>query len=144
MSNDQVTELFDKDGNLIGAILGPQAWNAAKQTVCKALGLTPEPALKEPPEPLADWETLKQYWDFPYPVDTDVQCPECGNSTADWSADEPRRFRLTGANLGGLVAFRCQKCRAKIIKRHFKDKIKTESVPFQPTKDIKKESGLAR
>ena len=83
------------------------------------------------PEPLADWATLQEFWDFPYPVDTDVVCGQCGSSTSDWQRDEPRKFRLVACNLGGLVRFECQACKARIMKRHFKDKITAETRPFE-------------
>jgi hypothetical protein len=137
--SDHITELYDKNGSLIGALLSPQAWEAARPAVMAALGLadTAEPA--PTPEPLADWETFTQYWDFAYPVDTDVHCEHCGNTTSDWRADEPRKFRLTSANLAGLVSFRCTGCQAKVVKKHFKDVIKTECTPFVPEKHGAKE-----
>lgn len=134
---EKLTELYDKDGNLLGVVLSAEAWDAVRDQVEKALGLHVAP---EVPEPLADWETLKQYWDFGYPVDTDVACTECGASTADWARDEPRKFRLTAATLGGLVTFRCQCCQAKILKKHFKKHITTEVFPFQTAKDSSKEA----
>ncbi|MES9997330.1 hypothetical protein [Desulfovibrio aminophilus] len=134
---DPITEMYDKTGELLGVQLSAEAWLKVRETVLAALGPRPE---EERPEPLADWELLKQYWDFPYPVDMDVACSECGARTEDWSQDEPRKFRLTGANLGGLVAFRCQECRSKVVKKHFKSHIKTEVTPFQdkiPTKEAR-------
>ncbi|MGE4194116.1 MAG: hypothetical protein AB7E51_12060 [Pseudodesulfovibrio sp.] len=137
--SDHITELFDKDGNLIGALLTAPAWTAVRDQVMNCLGIRDTPAEAEKPEPLADWETLQQYWDFPYPVDTDVACEHCGNSTEDWAADDPRRFRLTSANLAGLVSFKCMSCRAKVVKKHFKDKISTECTPFIEAKNASKE-----
>ncbi|MFH1913156.1 MAG: hypothetical protein ABIK45_02635 [Pseudomonadota bacterium] len=137
--SDHITELYDKDGTLIGALLSGPAWTKARPAVLAALGLRD---VAEPPagrEPLADWETLTQYWDFAYPVDTDVHCEHCGNTTGDWQVDEPRKFRLTSANLAGLVSFRCATCQAKVVKKHFKDQIKTECTPFTPDKDRTKE-----
>lgn len=132
--SDHINELFDKDGNLIGALLTAEAWTAVRDDVMAKLGLTAEPKEPEIPEPTADWETLKEYWDFPYPVDMDVRCECCGSETDDWSADTPRKFRLTSANLAGLVSFLCLQCQAKVVKKHFKDIIKTECTPFQPEK----------
>ncbi|WP_316896460.1 hypothetical protein [Pseudodesulfovibrio indicus] len=137
--SDHITELFDKDGNLIGALLTAPAWTAVRDQVMSCLGIQETPAVVEKPEPLADWETLQQYWDFPYPVDTDVACEHCGNSTEDWAADDPRKFRLTSANLAGLVSFKCMNCRAKVVKKHFKDKISTECTPFIEAKTASKE-----
>lgn len=138
MDKDQITELFDKQGNLIGAMLTAKAWTELKPQLVDILGESPiEPAPN--PEPLNDWETLKTYWDFPYPVDMDVACGECGASTEDWSEDSPRLFRLTAAGLSGLVTFACLHCKSKIIKKHFKDEIVVETHPAQK-KDHHKEA----
>lgn len=138
--SDHINELYDKDGNLIGVLMSAEAWNHVKGTVLPALGLEEKPKQKEISEPISEWETLQQYWDYPYPVDTDVACENCGNSTDDWSADSPRKFYLTSANLAGLVSFKCEGCQAKILKKHFKDEIRTECVPFVTNKDHTKEA----
>ena len=137
--SDHIHELFDKDGNPIGALLSAEAWAAVKADVLRKLGLEEAEAPEVKPEPVADWETLKEYWDFPYPVDTDVACENCDNATDDWSADEPRKFRLTAANLAGLVSFQCQNCKAKVVKKHFQDTITTECTPFLDEKVRSKE-----
>lgn len=136
MSNDHITELFDKAGNPIGCLVSAEAWAAIKPAALKALGI--QEAREERPEPIADWETLKEYWDFPYPVDTDVHCEQCGASTQNWENDTPRKFRLSSANLAGLVAFSCQQCKSKITKKHFKDTITVETKPYRE-KDQRKE-----
>ncbi|MGE4553396.1 MAG: hypothetical protein AB7D57_09795, partial [Desulfovibrionaceae bacterium] len=127
------TELYDKRGELLGVLLSPEAWAVAREAV--EARFAPAAAEPEIAERLDDWETLKAYWDFPYPVDTDVHCGHCGNHTEDFQADDPRRFRLTAASLGGLVTFVCMNCRSKIIKRHFKKEIVSETQPFQEAKD---------
>ncbi|WP_319582738.1 hypothetical protein [uncultured Pseudodesulfovibrio sp.] len=137
--SDHINELFDKDGNLIGALLTAEAWNAVRDQVMTALGIQETPAVEEKPEPTADWDLLTQYWDFPYPVDMDVACENCGNKTENWSEDDPRRFRLTSANLAGLVAFKCMDCQAKVVKKHFKDEIVTECTPYLEEKITSKE-----
>lgn len=138
--SEHINELYDKDGNLIGALLTAEAWNHVRTTVLAALGVEEKPEVQEVFEPLGDWETLKEYWDFSYPVDMDVACENCGNSTEDWSADEPRKFHLTSANLAGLVSFKCAGCQAKVQKKHFKDEIVTECTPYRPEKDQSKEA----
>ncbi|MCJ2165167.1 MULTISPECIES: hypothetical protein [unclassified Pseudodesulfovibrio] len=137
--SDHINELFDKNGNLIGALLTAQAWTAVRDQVLKTLGVQEQPAEPTFSEPLSDWATLQEYWDFPYPVDTDVSCEHCGNNTQDWAQDEPRLFRLTSANLAGLVAFKCMNCQSKIVKKHFKDKISTECTPYRDSKITNKE-----
>jgi len=132
----EVQELFDAQGQPLGALLGPEAWALVREAVLTKYA----PADSAPPaieEPLQDWRDLVQNWDFQYPVDHDVTCGECGNATNAWELDEPRKFLLTAANFGGLVTFRCQVCQAKIIKRHFKDTIKVETKPFQPEKCVR-------
>jgi len=138
--SDHINELYDKDGNLIGALLSAEAWGAVRNDVLSTLGLEEKVQVESTPEPTSDWETLQEYWDFPYPVDTDVQCDNCGNATEEWAADEPRKFRLTSANLAGLVSFKCMTCQAKVSKKHFKDEIRTECTPFQDGKDQNKEA----
>lgn len=126
-AHPEFQEIFDQSGNPIGAILGPEAWALVREVVLDRY------APKEPvtaKEPLQDWLDLVQFWDFKYPVDHDVTCAICGSSTDNWQHDDPRKFILTAANLGGLVAFRCLGCQAKIIKRHFKDEIVVDVTPF--------------
>jgi len=132
---NDVLELYDAKGNSLGALLGPEAWALVRETVLARFA--PEATAPVVEEPIQDWRDLVQFWDFNYPVDHDVTCELCGNSTKAWELDEPRKFKLTAANLGGLVAFRCQGCQAKILKRHFKDCIKTETKTFMPEKSVR-------
>ena len=136
--SEHVTKLYDADGSLIGVLLSPEAWKAAEPALRGEFAL--QEADPEPKEQLKDWETLKSFWDFPYPVDTDVTCEACGGATRDFQADDPRKFLLTAASLSGLVSFYCRGCKAKIIKRHFKDKIVSETKPFQETKNPRTEA----
>lgn len=138
--SEHINELYDKNGNLIGALLTAEAWNHVKKDVMSSLGVKEkQPVPAEKPEPTKDWITLTEYWDYPYPVDYDVKCEHCGNETPDWRNDEPRRFWLSSANLAGLVAFRCMNCQSKVVKKHFKDEIITECTPFQADKQLNKE-----
>ena len=82
------------------------------------------------PEPLADYQQLLDYWDFKYPPQHEARCDCCGANSLDWRSDEPRLFRLDSANLGGLVSFVCLGCKAKVIKRHFKDHVSYDCRPF--------------
>ncbi|MBU1248488.1 MAG: hypothetical protein KKB70_07310 [Proteobacteria bacterium] len=136
MDKDQITELFDINGNPIGALLTAQAWLEIKPLLVDSFAQKSTPHVSEP---LDDWELLKTYWDFGYPVDTDVTCGTCKSSTANWAEDHPRLFRLTAASLSGLVTFTCLACESKIIKKHFKDELVVETHP--PTsKDSRKEA----
>jgi hypothetical protein len=128
-------ELFDKNGRCLGALLGPEAWALVRQTVLD--GFAPAARPVDPIEPMQDWSDLMAFWDFPYPVDRDVTCTVCGLHTDNWEQDEPRKFHLTAANMGGLVTYRCTGCQAKIMKRHFKDAIKVEVRPFQEEKGVR-------
>ncbi|WP_031482263.1 hypothetical protein [Maridesulfovibrio frigidus] len=134
MSNqdDSLTELFDKSGNLIGALLTAELWTKVKPHI---LPLLPKAEPEERPEPMSAWVELKQYWDFSYPIDLDVKCDHCGSTTEHWEIDSPRKFRLVSANLGGLVSFKCSECKSRITKQHFKDKIVTKCTPFIDEKD---------
>jgi len=127
--SDQITKLFDEQGKFLGVFLAAELWNKVEPELASYLP-SPSPAPETVlPEPLADWATLQEFWDFSYPVDTDVSCAECGNNTTDWQRDVPRKFRLVACNLGGLMRFECQACKARIMKRHFKDKITVETKP---------------
>jgi len=129
--------LFDESETLRGVQLSAEVWEKVEHLVRPHLPSATPVEEPEPPEPLQDWETLTQYWDFKYPHDYDVACGACGQSTEDWRADDPRKFRLRNATLGGLVTFQCAACKARIMKRHFKDQIKTETQPFREQKDPK-------
>ena len=129
-------ELFDAQGQPLGALLGPECWAFVREAVLSRFAPA-EAAAPEVCEPMQDWRDLVQNWDFKYAVDHDVACGECGNATDAWELDEPRKFVLTAANLGGLVAFRCLGCQAKVMKRHFKDSIKVETRAFQPEKSVR-------
>ena len=125
--------LYDADGALKGVLVSPEMWAALEPHALKILGETePEPEL---PEPLADLETLLSFWDFKYPFSPEAQCETCGASTADWRADEPRKFRLATATLGGLVTLTCKACKTRIIRRHFKDRVVVETKPYCEKKD---------
>ena len=132
----EVQELFNAEGQPLGALLGPDAWALVRDAVLARFA-PGDAKPQDVEEPMQDWRELVQFWDFQYPVDHDVLCGVCGNETSAWELDEPRKFRLTAANLGGLVTFRCQACQAKVLKRHFKDCIKVETKPFQPEKSIR-------
>ncbi len=131
---DHFQPLYDQKGTLLGVWLSPELWKAAQSTLSPAIdkaleALSPQEKAP-PPEPMKDWDLLAQYWDFQYPMPMDVRCELCNNQTGNWMADEPRKFRLKAANIGGLVSFECQSCRARIIKKHFKKHVDVETRPF--------------
>lgn len=122
--------MADAKGNQYGVCIRQDIWLQIQREVVPRIEQIIAPTLPEKPEPVADWEMLKEYWDFDYPPDQMVVCDECGEKTEDWAADDPRKFKLKAATLAGLVNFECQKCKARIVKRHFKDKYKFECKPF--------------
>lgn len=125
-------ELFDAKGQPRGAWISPELWDQVKTQLRPILdqAATAEQTPPQRPEPIADWDTLVAYWDFPYPPDFDVTCECCGATTTNWTEDTPRKFRLRAANLGGLVTFQCQQCQALVLKKHFKKHITVECQPF--------------
>lgn len=131
MNNNQPVTLYSSSGEFLGVFISPELWEVLRTPVQKVLDQAAQAALNKDKEPLEELELLKQHWDFLYPVDTDVLCTCCGNSTEDWAADSPRKFRLKTANLGGLVGYECLSCHARILKRHFKKEIKVECRPYQ-------------
>ena len=125
-----VYEVYDKDHNLLGVFVESDVWIKIKQDFKKVL--IKHGFIKEEPhiiEPLEDWELFKKCWDFKYPYDFSVKCKICGNFTENWEKDIDKKFFLTAANVSGLVSFKCAKCGAKIVKKHFKDKIVVECIP---------------
>ncbi|MDY7000449.1 MAG: hypothetical protein SVS15_01540 [Thermodesulfobacteriota bacterium] len=133
-SSKQLKSLYDRRGRLFGVLIGPKLWSKVEDKIRPILEDALDTHVAPKPEPLQDWQDLKSYWDFKYPVDTDVCCEVCGNETQNWEEDEPRLFKLKACNIGGLVCFECQKCKARITKRHFKSHIAVETLPHCPDK----------
>ena len=93
--------LVDAQSKAQGVFLEEEMW----QRVCSHVLAELEklfPSETGPAEPLADLALLEKYWDFRYDLPTDVACDICGASSPDWQADEPRKFILRAANMGGL------------------------------------------
>ncbi len=127
-----IQEIYDKDSNFLGTFISHELWLEVRSEIMPVLEghLAPDDRGEKPvAEPLQDWEVLKKYWDFKYPVDTDVHCSLCGNETENWQEDDPRKFLLKAASLGGLVSFECRQCGARVTKRHFKDQINVTAQP---------------
>lgn len=138
MFSKPYTKLFDDKGTLIGVALSPEAWEVAQKAVMGKFATESEKPMR--PEPVREWENLLDYWDFPYDPDYDVHCEHCGSKTENWKDDSPRKFRLSSANLAGLVSFQCQQCESKVVKRHFKDEITSETIPHQKEKNANYEA----
>lgn len=131
MSSDTANSIihaFDANGKPLGVFIPFAFWEQLDDKVKQSLERPAKDAsiIKEP---LADWETLVSFWDFPYPVDLDVHCQVCDTQTDNWQQDQPRKFLLKAANLGGLVSFECCSCQSRIRKNHFKDKIDVACTP---------------
>lgn len=129
-----LTKLYDDKKQFLGVLLSPEFWEEAKSVIQPLLDKKDEANEAEAPEPVGDWKMLLDYWDFQYPPDTRVECEACGNTTEDWTKPEGKTFRLKAANLGGLVNFQCMNCRARVIKRHFRDHYRFECHPYAPAK----------
>ena len=126
-----VLPLYDAEGDLHGILLSPEMWRMAGprlEPILKAAlaKLEPQPEFQEP---LEDWESFLQYWDFKYPVEASVHCKICGISTQHWQEDPNHPFVLKSAQLGGLVVFLCKACGAIVRKKHFKDHVCFEASP---------------
>ena len=120
--NTAIKYVVDAQGHVQGVLLDEELW----QYVCAHVLDVVErhcPLERVIPEPMTDFALLEKYWDFRYELPFDVSCETCGAATANWQEDEPRKFVLRAANMGGLLAFECQACGSRITKRHFKDKI---------------------
>lgn len=123
-----VRYVVDAQGKPQGVFLDEEIWQHVSTHVLGVLDRLC-PVVKVFPEPMADFELLEKYWDFRYDLPTDVACEVCGLSTPDWKADDPRKFLLRAANMGGLLSFQCTGCNARVTKRHFKDKITVTCTP---------------
>lgn len=132
--DSMIKRYYNEHGELEGVFILHPLWRAIEKSINPILerGLV-ELNPKQKKEPLGDWEDLQKHWDFKYPVDWDVTCGHCHNQTENWSTDIPRKFFLTAVNLGGLVAFQCLACKAKIVKKHFKKHMDIKTTPFNPT-----------
>ncbi|MFW5970809.1 MAG: hypothetical protein ACOCQT_01790 [Desulfovermiculus sp.] len=130
-----VQTLYSGSGDEVGVYIPADVWAEVKSEVLPCLQKAHKrlQGAKHQAEPMQDWELLVSNWDFRYPVNREVVCGQCGSSTSNWEEDDPRKFRLKAASLGGLVVFECQKCRSRVTKRHFKDTMKMETTPIQGT-----------
>ena len=135
---EHIQEFYDKNGKMQYVLISAELFAKLQPAISKIV--TNKREQPEKPEPINDWDTLLQFWDFQYPADYDVACGCCGSATENWQNDDPRKFKLVAASLGGLVTFTCQNCKAKIMKRHFKDEIAVECTPFHEEKSRKKEA----
>lgn len=127
--SEHFKKLYDEKGNLHGVYISPELWGLVEKSVMPVIEKIFPQQKKARPEPIGDWNTLKDYWDFKYPVDTTVKCDICGSATENWETDNPRLFRLMACNLGGQVRFECLGCHARIMKRHFKSHIDVACSP---------------
>ena len=120
--NQHVVPLYDASGNLYAVMLSAELWQRGQKRIEPALHKVLD-AMNQPeiPEPIEEWETFAQYWDFKYPLTHDVTCGGCQATTADWVTDPAKPFTLKSAQLGGLVVFKCNGCGATVRKKHFKD-----------------------
>lgn len=128
---DHLITLFNNKGELQSVQISPELWRKVEHEIMPILRRAFPEKAAERPEPLEDWRTLKDYWDFQYPIDASVSCEVCGASTEDWEHDDPRKFKLLACNLGGHCRFECLQCHARIIKRHFKSHIAVECRPAE-------------
>ncbi len=130
---DEIQYLYNASNELQGVLLPASLWQKVESSVLSEIIDTSDTSKAKDirnhcvqSEPVRDWEQFLQLWDYRYPQENSVVCKNCGASTEDWTADEPRKFILKAANIGGLVAFHCCSCECRVFKRHFKDNVKFE------------------
>lgn len=128
-SSDAPVPLHTADGTPLGVFIPQALWEKLKDEMAACLERLCPSERPCRPEPMEDWNMLKTYWDFRYPVSAEVVCDVCGAQSTDWENDAPRKFLLKAANLGGLARFECQACKAMITKRHFKDHMEFSCIP---------------
>ena len=128
--NDVFKHLYDGNGNFLGVFFAPELWSVLSPEIEPHLEKLFRREPEVPYEPMDDWDMLEKFWDFRYPLSRAVVCDLCGNETENWTEDEPREFYLKAANMGGLVSFQCCRCKGRVNKRHFKDKVSVDCKPF--------------
>lgn len=136
MSSKDIQYLYNSQNEFQGVMITAALWEKIGESVQAEIKRVLPPAEPADPtaaalarEPLQDWERFLSFWDFRYPPEYSVLCKSCGSQTHDWTADEPRKFILKAANIGGLVSYHCCGCGARVIKRHFKDSVYFEFEP---------------
>ena len=122
--NEHFIQLYDKNGNLHSVQLSAEAWQKGGKPLTNLIeSLFTDDAPSEVVEPVHEWEQFKQYWDFEYPICSDVECKVCGIKVDNWQTAPDHPFTLKSAQLGGLVVFICKGCGSIVRKKHFKDHI---------------------
>lgn len=122
--DDHFLPLYTGKGAPYAVLLSAELWARGRyrlEPVIRSLLEELDPV--EKPEPLDEWRTFLELWDFKYPVSADVECPNCHIRTDDWEHDPQKPFRLKGALLSGMVVFTCASCGATVRKKHFKDHV---------------------
>lgn len=125
---EQVHYLTDERGSIVAVQIPLSLWERLKPSL-SSRDSAAEPADAPAPEPMEAFAEFLRYWDFRYPYDPAVRCPQCGRQVADWRSAPGHPFRLANANLGGLLVFHCQGCGATIRQKHFRDHVALESTP---------------
>lgn len=118
---ERILKVYDSHGILNGVMIPADLWVEIENLLIDSIVKSSEPR-----EDLSGFNDLMQAWNFRYPYDPAVKCPECGNQTVDWRADEPRDFHLVSGSLAGLLVFHCAKCGATIRHKYFKDHMAVE------------------
>lgn len=122
--------LVDASGVIEGVQLSPELWRLVEKTVkARAAELNGEDNPLNRPEAMDSFKEFMDAWDFRYPYDPSVTCPQCGAHADDWQRDPRHPFHLKNANLGGLLVFHCKQCGATVRKKHFRDHVATECTP---------------
>ncbi len=122
IDKERIMKILDNRGNMNGVLIPADIWMEIEP-------LLDQEVLKTSPvtEDLSGFEELMRAWNFRYPYDPAVNCPNCASSTPDWRNDNPRLFDLVTANFGGLLVFRCRGCGTTIRHKYFKDHMAVES-----------------
>lgn len=129
MATPHLMFVRDAGGGLHGVLLSPELWERAASSL-RAASDALEAESREVGEPLDDFRLFLEYWDFRYPYDPAVSCPHCGASAEDWRTESGHPFLLTTASLGGLLVFRCRRCRTTIRQKHFRDHVAFEHTTY--------------
>ena len=122
--SSEISYIVTAKGDILSVVVPYALWQRLEPEAQKLMSVEDQP--KRKPEPLADFDTLMEYWSFRYPYSPAVTCPSCGTSTEDWRNDPSHPFWLHNASLGGLLVFHCDHCGATVRQKHFTDHVAVE------------------
>lgn len=119
-----LSRVYDANGKMTAVIIPADIWAEIEEAISEKHLLK-----SQQQEDISGFNELMQAWNFRYPYDPAVNCPQCGRGTKDWRKKDDGYFFLVSASFGGLLVFKCQNCGTTIRHKYFKDHMTVESSP---------------